>query len=144
MQEAQFAALGVTTTEDDVATLVNGETYLKAAEVLEDGSLLGILEHYHRTQDINSLFSIRLKWPELRLLRVIDQRSKKPFLIILSGSACVPVLMNLAWNSGILLRGSKSLEMKTGFPPSIEAVRHFVESGAVFLVPHRGGQALPR
>jgi hypothetical protein len=144
MQEAQFAALGVTTTEDDVATLVNGETYLEAAEVLEDGSLLGILEHYHRTQDINSLFSIRLKWPELRLLRVIDQRSKKPFLLILSGSTCVPVLMNLAWNSGILLRGSKSLEMKTGFPPSIEAVRHFVESGAVFLVPHRGGQVAPR
>jgi hypothetical protein len=52
--------------------------------------------------------------------------------------------MNLAWNSGFLLRGSKSLEMRTGFPPSIEAVRHFVESGAVFLVPHRGAAVPPR
>jgi hypothetical protein len=134
IQEGQFAALGVESIEDDLAAVLGGETYVAEAPALRQG-LLDMLEHYHATQDINSLFAIRLRWPELQLRRIIDTGSRKPFLLIGSGAACLPFVMNLGWNPGLLLRGGKALEMEAAFPPGQDAARRFIESGAVFLVP---------
>jgi hypothetical protein len=136
-QAAQFSALGVETVEAELDQLLRREKYDLEAGPLESG-FLEVLEDYHRTQDINLLYSLELRWPAVSLLRVIDRGTRKAFLLAYHDERLLPFAMNLTWNPKLLLEGGKAITFPCAFPPALESARRYIQSGVLFLVRGNG------
>ncbi len=129
LQEAQFVAVGVETSERDLAA-----DLLEAASVAPETSipdgLTGLLRHYRSTRDINSLHSITRLWPGLGLHRVIERSTQRAYLLARDGGALLPLVTNLS----LPMAGrDEASDLRLASPPALEDIRRFVESGACFL-----------
>ncbi len=93
--DAQMTALGIPTLEIglfEVLASLDG-VWLDESDQSE---LQQVLFEYLRNRDIVRLQSVRSKWPQCTLQRVLDPASRQAFLLVCIEPGCLPLVVNLS------------------------------------------------
>jgi hypothetical protein len=129
LQEAQFIALGIGTSERDLVSELADASATAPDGAIPPG-LPGLLRHYRATQDINSLASVARLWPEIELRRVVEKSSRRVLLVLRGKQGLLPIVMSL---SPPLIGREEPADVRLSATPGPEELKRFAESGACFL-----------
>ncbi len=127
LQDAQFVALGIDTSESDLPALL--ATSPQSPLPVPD-ALTSLLRRYRATQDINILHSIQRQWSELELSRVMEKSLHRAFLLVRSQSGILPLVMSL---TPPLVGREEAQDLKLEAAPTLADLKRLVELGACFL-----------
>jgi len=130
LQEAQFAALGVEMSNLDLLTTLAREESIASLDEIPDG-IVALLRRYRATQDINSVYSIRILWRNLRLVRTFESGTQRPYMLIYQNSRLLPVVANLGFTGD---RCEESSDFESGFPVSAAGLQRYVEADGCLLL----------
>jgi hypothetical protein len=129
VQEKQLQVLGIGTEERGLDDVLAGSEQVSSLRLPDE--MVRLVEHYQKTQDIASLDGILNGWPALRLRRIIDKESQRPFLVFQDGTTLLPLVAALDFTP--LLGAGQSGAFKASLPFDRQTVRRFVSSGEALL-----------
>lgn len=132
MQVRQFAALRIPMAEGRLSEILARD--LVASGSVPEPALLDLLVQYCKVQDVGALYAIQSSWPDVRLERLVDRASQRPFLLLYKGGRILPVVASLSLPSRADFGRPEAVTFRVAGDLEERTLAEYVASGKPLLV----------